>query len=154
MLTDRFKAKIRVDKNGCWIWIGRLNHDGYGCFDGLEHISTFAHRLSFIAKYGSIPPKKELDHVCRMRRCVNPEHLEAVTHHENVKRGLLGSATKRRQISKMKCPKGHSYTGDNLYVEPRCYSANGVKRKSPSRHCKTCRRERQRLYERKKRAQK
>lgn len=76
----------KVDKNGpngCWLWTGALNPAGYGKYgDGLAHGAAF--RLSGGVK----PDGMELDHLCRVRHCVNPEHLEPVTHLENMQRGM------------------------------------------------------------------
>src|SRR5699024_2450602 len=66
-------------KTPCWIWQGRIDPKGYGRLGW-----TLAHRLVFEREVGPIPPERELDHLCRERSCVNPEHLEPVTHKENV----------------------------------------------------------------------
>jgi hypothetical protein len=81
-----------------------------------------AHRWAYEYSIGPIPEHLELDHLCRSRNCVNPEHLEAVTHLENMGRGIS------HQKAKTHCPKGHPYSGENLYVAP----SNG------KRYCREC----------------
>ena len=88
VLTNRFFGKISFD-GSCWLWSGSLNKDGYGNFRDGEK-TVLAHIFSWVLKNGTVPHGKELDHLCRNRKCVNPEHLEPVTHAENVSRGLLG----------------------------------------------------------------
>lgn len=72
----------------CHIWKRCLNNKGYGVttFEGKR---IYAHILAFTQKYGPVPPGKELDHKCRVQACRNPEHLEAVTHAQNLKRGKV-----------------------------------------------------------------
>ncbi len=89
-LIDRFNNRWTADHTGCWVWNGRLNDDGYGVLDlswrrgGPK--SRSAHRLAYELFVGPIPDGLEIDHLCAVRRCVNPAHLEAVTHAENVRR--------------------------------------------------------------------
>jgi hypothetical protein len=80
--TDR--PKWDVDPNtGCWLWSGALNEFGYG-ITGSKRWGYLAHRASYARFVGPIPEGLELDHLCRVRRCINPDHLEPVTHRENV----------------------------------------------------------------------
>ena len=67
-----------INKEGCWIWTGYIANNGYGKI-GLSHGETLAHRYVFKIFKGKIPKNKELDHKCRVRNCVNPEHLRIVT---------------------------------------------------------------------------
>jgi hypothetical protein len=85
--------------------------------NGTVHL---AHRLYYEITKGAIPAGLELDHKCRVRCCVNPDHLEPVTHTENMRRASKNLVTH--------CPVGHPYSGPNLYVRP-----NG------GRECLTCR---------------
>lgn len=122
-LKDHVLAKVRVDESsGCWLWTGRLSGQGYG------HVSHrrknhAAHRASYEAHIGPIPKGLEIDHRCRVRHCVNPAHLEAVTHAENVRRGDLRFV----QGGKPACPRGHAYD-----------EANTIRRPNGSRGCRAC----------------
>lgn len=92
--------------SGCIIWVGSKTKDGYGSASKDVHKTT-AHRLSYICEYGSIPSELEIDHVCKNILCINPSHLEAVTHLENVRR-----CDKSKQSH---CIHGHEFTEENTY---------------------------------------
>lgn len=83
------KLEYKVDNNtGCWVWLGSMYDRGYG----RKKVSgkyVLAHKLYYEKYNGSVPEGLEIDHLCRNHSCVNPNHLEAVTHIENVGRGLL-----------------------------------------------------------------
>ena len=83
----RFWEKVDVDPLGCWLWTASVNEDGYGQF--MADRSVLAHRFAFELLRGPIPRNLELDHLCRVRPCVNPDHLEPVTHEENVRRSKV-----------------------------------------------------------------
>lgn len=121
---EKLKAKIRKDKSGCWIWQGHIDQKGYGqtSYRG-KH--DRAHRVFYIMFKGEIPKGKELDHLCRKPACVNPDHLEAVTHRINQ---LRGSSWVSKNYRKTHCPKKHEYTKENTYMNP-----------SGSRVCRICR---------------
>lgn len=94
----------------CWLWQGGTSSKGYGW---LGHLRVYAHRYMWTVMRGPIPkvPKRmELDHLCRNPRCVNPQHLEVVTHQENMRRGHFGQKTH--------CPLGHPYDEANTYYVP------------------------------------
>ncbi len=120
-LRERFDSKWSKDEKGCWLWSGYLTPDGYGRFQ-LDRSSRVAHRVGYEIYVGRIPDGLELDHLCRIRHCVNPDHLEAVTHEENLRRGEIGTYN----ALKTHCPAGHPLSGDNLYVN------------SGRRHCRAC----------------
>ena len=114
-LMDRFLAKIEKQPNGCWKWTACTRKDGYGqlscgpASDG--HI--LAHRASYELHKGPIPEGLDLDHLCRNRWCVNPDHLEAVTRQVNCLRGEHPSI----QIHLSgRCQRGHEFNEENTYV--------------------------------------
>ena len=77
------------DVDGCWIWRGRIAPNGYGRLG-----SKYAHRVMYELHVGPIPTGLDVDHLCRVRHCVNPRHLEPVTRSENLRRGKSGEAPK------------------------------------------------------------
>ena len=108
--VEGFWDKTRMT-GSCWNWIGSLNPKGYGqYYDGVKPIK--AHRFSYELFKGKIPEGLQLDHLCRNRKCVNPNHLEIVTNKENVLRGVGMSAANSR---KTHCSKGHAFTLENTY---------------------------------------
>lgn len=114
------------DANGCWPWQGRL-YGGYGHIrlGGAEGGATNAHRAMYELLVGPIPDGLQLDHLCRNRKCVNPEHLEPVTCKENLRRGDTWQA---RNAAKTHCPAGHAYDAANTYIDGkggRCCRACG-----------------------------
>ena len=111
MLTDRFWKQ--VDKtNNCWVWTGNLNDHGYGRF-GINYKRFYVHRLSYEYYKGKISSELEVDHLCKNRRCLNPDHLELVTHRENLLRSPTIAAI---ETAKTHCASGHEYSKDNLYA--------------------------------------
>ena len=102
-LDQRFSTKFIVIASGCWQWIGFVNEDGYGAFRG-EGGTEGAHRWAYRRFKGPIPEGYEVDHLCRFRACVNPDHLDAVTKRDNVIRGTSFAAV---NASKTDCPNGH-----------------------------------------------
>lgn len=98
-----------VDKTEtCWLWTGSRNRHGYGRVS-VEGRTIDAHRALWEMLNGPVPTGLELDHLCRVRACVNPDHLEPVTHAENMRRANL---------SHIGCRRGHAPTPENVYVSP------------------------------------
>lgn len=85
----RFTTKLAFDADACWPWTGRRDPAGYGTLC-INHTTVYAHRVAYRLITGMTPPSHlEIDHLCRNRACVRPDHLEAVSHEENVYRGVL-----------------------------------------------------------------
>ncbi len=99
--SERFWSKVNADGD-CWLWLGSLNVAGYGRFDASGR-RTGVHRYAYEALVGPIPPGLDIDHLCRVRNCVNPDHLEPVTPAENTRRA-------RRVLRSRSCPNQHPYT--------------------------------------------
>jgi hypothetical protein len=120
-LSDRIKAMVSVDSAGCWIWQGSISPYGYGRLS-VRGRSGMAHRVSYEEFVGVIPEGLELDHLCRVRSCVNPKHLEAVTRQVNVLRGIGSPAVYAKRTH---CARGHLLGGDNVHHAARrclaCY---------------------------------
>jgi hypothetical protein len=121
LLPEQLRRQIVVCADGCWLWTGRLNR-GYGevKYGGR---TQRVHRLVYELLVG--PIVEQLDHLCRVRSCCNPAHLEDVPQRVNVLRGVSPSAEAARQTH---CKYGHPFSGANLIVRP-----NGW------RVCKACR---------------
>jgi hypothetical protein len=116
----------------CWIWRGARDAKGYARFRDDSGKKVAVHRFAYETKHGAIPAGLTVDHLCRNPSCCNPDHLEAVTNAENIRRGTQG----QWQRSKTHCPQGHAYTPENTYV---CNKGK--------RQCQTCKRERGRVYD-------
>lgn len=126
-LRARFEAYVRRTA-GCWDWTGARMANGYGVFnmpDRLGGGTRLAHRVSYELNVGPIPDGLELDHLCRVRHCVRPDHLEAVTHRENDLRGASPFLVAHREG---RCLRGlHAMTPENARV-----TSNGRRR------CRAC----------------
>lgn len=89
--TLRFWSKVDRDHpSGCWIWTASVCREGYGRFNAndIDLPSTLAHRIAYSWIVGPIPEGLTLDHLCQVRSCVNPDHLEPVTTGENTRRAF------------------------------------------------------------------
>lgn len=122
MLPDRITTRIAPQEDGCWIWKGRINYAGYGQ-TYWEGRAWYIHRAVWVDVNGPVPDGLDLDHLCRVRSCCNPAHLEPVTRAENVRRGKLHLVNG----SKTACPQGHPYD-----------EANTRYNKDGSRACRLC----------------
>ncbi len=133
-LPPRLIAKIEVDRRtGCWTWTAVKDRRGYGLvYHSEQRRRAFAHRYVYELLAGD--PGPELDHLCKNTGCVNPDHLEPVTHAENVRRGDNGKAVSQRYAAERDCPQGHPLSGDNLYLY-------ATKRGTIKRQCRICRRD-------------
>lgn len=101
MSTREFFERHILKGDGCWLWTGALNNKGYGQW-GQNGRTRSAHRVAYEFFVGPIPEGLTIDHLCRVRRCVRPDHLEPVTSAENTRRAKGDE-----------CPKGHPYTPEN-----------------------------------------
>lgn len=129
---DRFAEKVALTDSGCIEWIAARYWHGYGHFHSTQTADAksrdiYAHRWSYEYHVGPIPEGLHIDHLCRNRLCVNPAHLEPVTHRVNTLRGIGFAAV---NAAKTHCANGHPYDQGNTYTDPKGY-----------RHCRTCRRE-------------
>ena len=113
----------------CWLWTGRPSK-GYGKLwigrFGNYKKSMYAHRYSYERIHGTVPEGLELDHLCRTKLCVRPDHLEVVTHAENMRRADLTNNGRWQRI-KTHCPQGHEYNEENTYTwkrQRRCRICN------------------------------
>lgn len=117
----------------CWVWPGTINSQGYGVLKWRGRDNARAHRATYQVLVGEVPDGFELDHLCRNRACVNPAHLEAVTHAENVRRGIgNGNAEKTH------CKRGHAFTPENTGLHRREWGVERV--------CLTCLRMHSRMH--------
>lgn len=124
MLPSRILDKISPEPmTGCWIWKASLSRDGYG-YIGFGGRVQKAHRVVYEFYKGEIPEGLEIDHLCRVRCCVNPDHLEPVTHRENMRRSpvfpqntrkaLAASHSARRSMTH--CKRGHGLVENNIRI--------------------------------------
>lgn len=128
-IHERYWAKVQpCPMTGCWIWTGAEANGGYGAISGGPRVARWtakAHRFFYEALVGKIPDGLELDHLCRVRCCVNPLHLEPVTRAVNMARSPL---TPHMRKFNTHCKYGHEFTPDNIIKNPR------------QRSCKKCER--------------
>lgn len=123
---DRFFQRVRQEGD-CWLWVGQSTQ-GYGTFS-LANRKVRAHRWLYEQMRADIPAGLHLDHLCRRTLCVNPWHLEPVTNQINV---LRGESPLARQAAQQFCKRGHEFTRENTYTDPRGH-----------RSCRICERAKQ-----------
>ena len=128
-VIDRLMARIVVDEgSACWVWTGYVNPQGYGQITlSAEDGRALVHRVAYEHHRGAIPDGLELDHLCANRPCCNPDHLEPVTHAENVRRAEAAGRRVEASRAKSECRNGHPYDERNTHV-----TANGTRR------CRAC----------------
>lgn len=126
----RLLAKAKADPvTECWVWTGSKTPGGYGSIgmgslvDGTRGLQP-AHRVAYEVFVGPIPTGYQIDHLCRNRACIYPNHLQPVTQAENIRRGEGGAFW----AAKTHCPHGHAYSPENTYV------------RHGSRFCRECQR--------------
>jgi len=129
------RKHILVNENGCWIWQRWIDIGGYGrlylgASKNWYQREIKVHRFIYELFNGPVPKGLEIDHLCRVRACCNPHHLEAVTHSTNLLRGV------NRNREKTHCPKGHPLSGNNVYIQ----------KGTGTRSCKICRLEANRRW--------
>ena len=124
-VDERFWEKVHKTDT-CWLWLGSVTHGGYGQFR--HKGGTRAHRFAYESVKGKIPDGLYLDHLCHVRNCVNPAHLEAVTPRVNA---IRSNSPVALNATKTHCMRGHEFTEENTYTPP----------KANQRHCRACRRE-------------
>ena len=121
-LTERFWTKVQKTDD-CWLWLASKDRDGYGLFT-INGKRRGAHAVAYELTLGEVPIGLELDHTCRNRKCVNPSHLEPVTHKVNVLRGCSPGSV---NAAKTHCMNGHEFNKTNTQITPR-----------GSRFCRAC----------------
>lgn len=136
-IADRFWGKVHIiyDENSCWEWIASKTPKGYGQIT-VQYKNTYAHRVAYEKVIGPIAEGLTIDHLCRNKSCVRPNHLEAVPMRINVLRGNGPTAQNAR---KTHCPQGHMYNTENTRM------------KGNSRECRKCHNEREKLRGKRKR---
>jgi len=121
----RFFKFVDVQEDGCWKWTGSLSNVGYSRF--ASEYGTYGHQAAYNLFVGPIPAGLTIDHLCMVRKCVNPQHLEAVTLRENIMRSP--NQVCAINARKTHCKQGHEFNEENTY------------RNTKGRVCKTCRRQ-------------
>lgn len=124
----RVMRKVVKRDDGCWIFTGYTQPFGHGMVNlGAKKGKALTHRLVYERLVGPVPAGLELDHLCRVPSCCNPEHLEPVTHRENVRRGNCSTVQTERFASMKTCRQGHARNSKNTYLN-----------KDGRRRCRPC----------------
>ena len=124
-IDERFWQKVKVGSpESCWLWQANKSRGGYGKFFLAGRGNIYAHRFAYELAVGPIPKGMQIDHLCRNRACVNPDHMESVSSKTNTLRGTNSAAGNAR---KTHCLRGHAFTEANTYLH------------AGSRLCRQCR---------------
>lgn len=121
-INERLFAKVEMTES-CWLWKGTINRDGYGKITVKRGSYLGVHRLSYMLFKGDIGEGLTIDHLCGVKNCINPDHLEAVTAQTNWRRSPL------HPYNRTHCPQNHEYTEENTYLT-----------NCGKRQCRTCNR--------------
>lgn len=129
-LLERMKKHVILGDGGCILWTGYRARSGYA-YITRDHVPMLAHRVAYEELVGPIPSGLTIDHLCRVRHCVNPEHMEPVTIGVNVRRRQLSAEARRgmaHNATRTHCPQGHPYDEANTYLD-----------RKGKRYCRACR---------------
>jgi hypothetical protein len=139
-VMERFIEKVVPQANGCWLWTGSVTAQGYGSFwfgrDGFRQVR--ANKAAYLLFRGPLPVGMQTDHLCKTPRCVNPDHLEAVTHAENMRR-------ERRPLAPTSAPLGTRNLGRHNDRKTHCWRGhpfspeNTTRPSRGGRECRSCR---------------
>lgn len=121
-LELRIAENIELSDSGCWLWTLRKDRTGYGRIS-ISGVGKHVHRVAYEVFVGPIPDELQIDHLCRVRHCANPAHMECVPQQVNIRRGMAGV----HNANKTHCPQGHPYAGQNLIITS-----------SGGRRCRVC----------------
>jgi len=134
---QRFWSRVIQSPDGCWVWTGKHGKTGYGQLM-VKRRYVYAHRYAWGEIKGNLPPFKagglQLNHKCRRRDCVRPDHLELVTGRANL---LCGTGFVAQRAAQTHCKHGHEFTDENTYRDPKL---------PKTRACRTCRTQRAKWY--------
>lgn len=122
-----FERAVPEPNTGCWLWLSSMKPNGYGKVE-IGGRQLQAHRWSYEFYRNPIPHGMVIDHLCRVRCCVNPAHMEVVTQKQNLDRSECASATNGR---KTHCNRGHALADPNLITRTQ-------RRYGATRECRTC----------------
>lgn len=129
--VEDFLSKIFAQEDGCWMWINKPHHTGYGTYS-IKGSDYQAHRVSYSLFVGEINPKFVIDHKCKNKRCVNPDHLRQVTQKVNSTENSNSVCAKAK--AKSFCVNGHEFSNENTRLT------------SSRRRCRACDREKSKNY--------